>query len=478
MAEIVIVGGGVAGLTASMLLARDGHHVTLVERDPGVPPADPTTAWDDWERRGVNQFRLPHSFLPRFRAVLDDELPDLPDVLVGHGALRLNRMQAMPDTITGGFRPGDERFEVVTGRRPMIEAAMALAVAQEDGVVVRRGVAVRGLTVAADGPGHDGVPHVTGIVTDRGERIPADLVVDCGGRRSALADWLADAGARRPVDDAADAGFIYFSRHFRSSDGTTPAAFGPPIQPYDSLSMITLAADNGHWSVVVLASAADKAMRAVRDIDVWHRLVARYPLVAHWVDAEPTTGVDVFARIEDRVRHMVVDGRPVATGVVAVGDAWACTNPSVGRGSATAALHAVALRDALRDASAVDARALVDRFDAITRERVAPFVDDTLRVTRHRLAQIDAQIAGRPYETDDAGWHLGQALMDAAAHDPELLRGAMDVGSMLARGIDVLHRPGLVDRLRAIGPVAPLPGPARAEVVDVIGAGRDRLVTV
>ena len=73
MAKIVMIGGGVAGLIGSVLLARDGHHVTLLEGDPAPPPA-PTDAWDRWERRGVTQFRLPHAFLPRFREVLDHDL--------------------------------------------------------------------------------------------------------------------------------------------------------------------------------------------------------------------------------------------------------------------------------------------------------------------------------------------------------------------------------------------------------------------
>jgi hypothetical protein len=35
----------------------------------------------------------------------------------------------------------------------------------------------------------------------------------------------------------------------------------------------------------------------------------------------------------ERYRRFVVDGVPVATGIVSVGDSWACTNPSLGRGS-------------------------------------------------------------------------------------------------------------------------------------------------
>ena len=67
MAEVVMVGGGVVGLCGGLLLARDGHRVTLLERDP-APPTRPEDAWTGWERRGVNQFRMLHYFLPPARA--------------------------------------------------------------------------------------------------------------------------------------------------------------------------------------------------------------------------------------------------------------------------------------------------------------------------------------------------------------------------------------------------------------------------
>ncbi len=76
MARIIVIGAGVGGLTSAMLLARDGHDVTVLERDPAPPPGDADDAWENWERRGVNQFRMIHMFLPRFRALLEAELPD------------------------------------------------------------------------------------------------------------------------------------------------------------------------------------------------------------------------------------------------------------------------------------------------------------------------------------------------------------------------------------------------------------------
>ena len=46
MASILVVGGGMGGLSTAMLLARDGHEVTVLERDPAPPPASGDEAWD------------------------------------------------------------------------------------------------------------------------------------------------------------------------------------------------------------------------------------------------------------------------------------------------------------------------------------------------------------------------------------------------------------------------------------------------
>ncbi len=40
MAKIVVLGAGLNGLCTALLLARDGHTVTVFERDP-APPPDP-----------------------------------------------------------------------------------------------------------------------------------------------------------------------------------------------------------------------------------------------------------------------------------------------------------------------------------------------------------------------------------------------------------------------------------------------------
>src|SRR6476620_11842143 len=139
MAEIAMIGGGIVGLSASLMLARDGHHVTVLERDSALPPGDPDAAWDHWERRGVNQFRMLHFLQPRYREIMAANVPEVLTALEDAGAVRLNVFRDAPAEVTGGFREGDERHDALTARRPVAEAALARVVAATDGVEVRRG---------------------------------------------------------------------------------------------------------------------------------------------------------------------------------------------------------------------------------------------------------------------------------------------------------------------------------------------------
>ena len=466
MSDVIVIGGAINGLSTAMLLAKDGHRVRVLERDPGPPPDDPAGCWTGWDRSGVGQFRQLHGFLPRWRQTIEAELPEVAAAMDRAGALRTNSVHNAPPELTGGPRPGDERFELLTARRPVMEAALARTAAATPGVTVERGVSVTGL-VDADRPAAPGVPHVTGVATGDGRRLQADLVVDAGGRRSPLPRWLAGIGARPVVEEREDSGFRYYARHFRSGDGSVPPAFGPPLQPYDSLSLALLPADNGTWGVGIVTSAKDTALRAARREDVWTRLVKHYPLAAHWLEGEPISGVDVFTRIEDRHRRFFLDGAPVATGVVAVGDAWACTNPSVGRGASIGLLHAVALRDVLREVGPDDALGLARRWDRATDETVEPLFRDTLTFDRHRLAEIDAQVAGVPYETDDPAWFRNEALRRGAPADPDVFRAYAAVRCLLDRLDDAWAQPGIAAKAGAAvaADPPPAPGPTRSELV-------------
>jgi 2-polyprenyl-6-methoxyphenol hydroxylase-like FAD-dependent oxidoreductase len=60
VSRIIVLGAGVCGLAAGMLVRRDGHEVTVLERDREGPPRSVDEAWERWSREGVTQFRMPH----------------------------------------------------------------------------------------------------------------------------------------------------------------------------------------------------------------------------------------------------------------------------------------------------------------------------------------------------------------------------------------------------------------------------------
>src|SRR2546423_8736217 len=115
MADVVVIGAGVIGLGTAMLLADDGHHVTVLERDSGPPPASPEESWSCWERTGVNQFRLPHYFLSRFRAILDAELPRVANAIEAAGGLRQNPVPEGTEESTGPERTGHAHVDALSG---------------------------------------------------------------------------------------------------------------------------------------------------------------------------------------------------------------------------------------------------------------------------------------------------------------------------------------------------------------------------
>jgi glycine/D-amino acid oxidase-like deaminating enzyme len=77
MSKIVVLGGGVIGLSTELMLARQGHGLTVFERDSEPLPGSPEEAWQAWERRGVAQFRQAHYLHSPVVHFLESHLPEV-----------------------------------------------------------------------------------------------------------------------------------------------------------------------------------------------------------------------------------------------------------------------------------------------------------------------------------------------------------------------------------------------------------------
>jgi 2-polyprenyl-6-methoxyphenol hydroxylase-like FAD-dependent oxidoreductase len=448
-----------------MLLARDGHEVTILERDAAGIPESPQQAWERWTRGGVAQFRQPHYLHPRVRHVLDAELPDVRDALVAAGALRFDTLKAAPPSLPKlERRADDDRFVTLTARRATLEQVVARAAAAEPRMEVRRGVAVSSLATR----NHAGIRHVTGVRIHAGEELHADLVVDAMGRSSPLPRWLEGAGAAPLHEETEPSGFLYYTRYFR---GAPPEPRDRLLAAMGSVSILTLPGDNGTWSVTLFGSSDDRPLTQLRDADRWTSVVAACPLHAHWLDGEPITEVMPMAGILDRYRRLVVNDRPVVTGLALVADAWACTNPSLGRGVALGLAHAARLRDIVKTERG-DPEAFARAWDHATETELTPWYRATVALDRARLAEIEAIRTGSPLPRPSGqAAALGAALARAMPHDADIFRAFMEIAGCLTLPGAVFTRPGFAERVLEVAgraPAAPLAGPTRDELLRLI----------
>jgi 2-polyprenyl-6-methoxyphenol hydroxylase-like FAD-dependent oxidoreductase len=468
MARIIMLGGGVCGLAGGMLLARDGHDVTVLERDGGPVPDSLDEAWELWDRDGVTQFRLAHFLAPAGRAVLEQDLPEVLQGLVAAGAARMDLLALMPPNLAeAGPRAGDERFVTYTARRPIFEQVLGKAAAAEPRLEIRRGTGVSELTMKA----LNGTPHVDGVRLDSGETLAGDLVVDAMGRRSQLPRWLSDADIGPLHEESEDSGFIYYGRYFRSPDGTTPQPFGPLLAPLGSFSILTLPSDNGTWAVTLVTSSGDRVLKRMRDPDLWTAVVKACPLHAHWLEGEPIGELEAMGGVLDRYRRPLASGRPLATGVALLGDAWACTNPSLGRGISLGLLHARALREVV-SSHLDDPLEFAEAWDAATEARLTPWYRETVEEDRDRLHEIDALREGlEPAPPSERPAVLRQALTTAAIYDPDLFRAYLDSRAVLKLLGQSFSEDGVAERALEVAGEnqrLALPGPSREELVALL----------
>ncbi|MFI9387219.1 FAD-dependent oxidoreductase [Kutzneria sp. NPDC052558] len=82
MSDVVILGGSFTGLAAALMLACDGHEVTVLERDS----TSLSRTHDEWKRPTVPQVRQAHSTMALGRAILARRLPDVLSALLANGA--------------------------------------------------------------------------------------------------------------------------------------------------------------------------------------------------------------------------------------------------------------------------------------------------------------------------------------------------------------------------------------------------------
>ena len=136
--RIAVIGSGAAGSFASLMLARAGHEVIVLERDRLEPAPDAESAATSAFRPTAPQVMQPHIVMARCRELLLQWLPDVYDGLLAAGVAEAPLRTQMPVSLrdTAAW-PGDERLTVLLTRRSTVDWVLQRAVLAEPGVTLR-----------------------------------------------------------------------------------------------------------------------------------------------------------------------------------------------------------------------------------------------------------------------------------------------------------------------------------------------------
>ena len=470
----VVIGGSVAGLAASVGLARRGWQVDVIERDPAPDTDSADEAFLSWDRPGVPQFRQPHGFSARSRTLLLEHIPEVVDRLLADGIPELNFFKELaPPEL---WEDGDEAFTGLWSRRPGFELAMRRVAEAEPGVNLRCPASAAGLIYdeSAGDP-----PHVIGVRLDDGTELTGDVVLDCGGRRTPVLGWLAsDRGVHVP-EDVQDCKTTYYTRHYRqlpSSEMSQLWLVGAAV-PLERLTAAPFSGDNGAFGIGLFADSADKELRVLRHDWAYEAVVESIPSLAPWVapdNAEPLGSTSSMTGHQNVRRHYVVDGAPLVRGLLPVGDSLCTTNPQYGWGASMAltyAFAAVAAADAHARSGDCDAMAL--SYDEAVRAEADGVYRESAAMDRMRIYEWDGTDIPADDQAEMDRQRLVRGIMAGSTRDPVLGRALlrrMNLVEPPERVLDdpevVAHAQHTLDILAAKAPRKV--GPTRDEMLELL----------
>jgi 2-polyprenyl-6-methoxyphenol hydroxylase-like FAD-dependent oxidoreductase len=334
----IVIGAGVAGLSAAQALAARFGRVTLIERD--TLPDEPRP------RRGVPQGNHGHVLLAAGQEALAELFPGFADALVAAGAVPFDPGRDLRVHRFGGLWPRvDSGLRLVSFSRPLLEQALRDRLRSNVGV--RDGVAVSGLT---------GTGRVDGVRLDTGEVLSAELVADCSGRGSRSDRWLADLGFPPPSVDEVKVGVGYATRLYPRKPGDLTdgeAVLTLPSPPSSYRTGLMLPIEGDRW--LVMAGAWHGAYPRDEAEFTRHLKDLPHPAFAELIGrAEPVSELFVYTFPASRRRYFEkLDRHPA--GYVTLGEALCSFNPIYGQGMACAAMEAVVLGSLLDSRGAVTA---------------------------------------------------------------------------------------------------------------------------
>jgi len=484
--QVLIAGGGIAGLGAALALGGGARAVTILDRDPPPPHASAEQAFYAWERKGATQLRHSHAFIGRLTTLIRERYPDLMAELLSEGTRLFGFEDGLPPALATSYVPaqGDEDLKLLFSRRTTLELVMRRYAARLPGVTFINDAGVRGLVTRRD----SGTLIVQGLKVEHGgaiEEMRADVIVDASGRNTPFPDWLRSEHIE-VHEESSPCGILYYTRHYKLRDGQSE----PPrngVQGGADLGYIKFGvfiADNRHFSVTLATPEIETEMRlAVVRPENFDAICMALPGAARWMNperAEPVSQVFAMGNLQNVWRHYLKAGEPQVLNFFAIGDAAIRTNPLYGRGCCSGMVEAHLLRGALDASSDASERAKI--YDRELTASIRPYFDSmvSLDLNAIRRAEHERNPHYQPgYRARLTKSFTEDGLMPAQRGDVEVSRALSRVFHMLDEPTAFMRRPAIMARIlkmwatptaekKSRGLYPPKAGPDRAQMLALL----------
>jgi 2-polyprenyl-6-methoxyphenol hydroxylase-like FAD-dependent oxidoreductase len=339
MAQAVVMGGGIAGLSTASVLSRHYDRVLLVDRD-GMDKAH--------ERRGVPQADHLHVLLRRGLLALEELFPGFEEDLVKAGSASIN--YGTNQYWVGRFGPFPRHESEIVSRgcsRRLLEKTLRARVLANPRVEVVEKFEVDAWRMDASGR------RVAAVKASDGRELEGALFVDTSGRNSPF--------RRNAVLEKVDAQASYTSCIVR-----LPRAEQLPFRqvyvqlnpPHHLRGGGIVPIENGLFSVVLIGAGKEIPPGDKEGLFQFVRSL-RDPCMAHiLMDAEFEGPIRCYRRIAGT---RVLQLGQSAENLVLLGDSLCAFNPVYGQGMTVAALSALELDRQLR----TDGRPNQKKFDGV-----------------------------------------------------------------------------------------------------------------
>lgn len=431
----VVIGAGMAGLTAGGALSRHFGKVTVIERD--VLPAEAAP------RRGTPQCQHAHMLLAGGLQALQTLFPGFADNLAKAGAVKIrNGLDLRLER--PGFDPFPRRdlgFDIFCMSRPQLEAVTRRRVQETPNIDISTRSRATALVASRD------TMRVEAVRYEREDgtvaTLEADLVVEASGRCGLTLQLLEELSLPKPEETEIGIDQAYASTIVERPQNFDADWLGNvvlPSAPVSSRGAFLFPIEQQRWLLSIGGNHGD-APPGDRDGFMDFVKSLRTPTIHDAVrDARPLTDIVRYQLPCSTRRHFErLEAFP--EGLLVTGDALCRFNPVFGQGMSVAAQEAVILERLLAEDVPME-RLARDFFAAIQNPLATPWgvavTDFVYPATR---GARPADLAQR--------LQYGVALTKLAAQDAEVHRLTTEV-SQLLKPQAALREPALAARVMAL----------------------------